>query len=125
MGMSLTSFGRFHPQRRSALRQRRFWALVSDSLCFPARPWTVFALGERALGHAQSSGPIPACVPPPRVPHPQRPRCIRFGSRLPVYHLSQNQSHSHGCHHQFHQPSEGISRSNGGVQFDKQPVDDE
>ena len=41
------------------------------------------------------------------------------------HELTQNQSHGHGCHHQFHQPSEGIRRSDCGVQFDEQRIGDE
>jgi hypothetical protein len=39
--------------------------------------------------------------------------------------LTQNQGHSHGCYHQFRQPSEGIRRSNCRVQFDEQRIGDE
>ena len=44
---------------------------------------------------------------------------------LPSRDLTQNQGHSHGRYHQFHQPSERIRRSNCGVHFDEQRIADE
>ena len=43
----------------------------------------------------------------------------------PSRDLTENQSHSDGCYQQFHEPSEGIRRSNSGGQLDEQRIRDE